>query len=335
MLRFTRLAGSILSLLALCYSLSAQTPAAKEPAAADKNAVAVTVNGHAIYEAAVQRSLQRVPPEERANARAEVIQFLIDNAVIDQYLEALKVTVEAKEVDSRITEFKEELKQQKQDYAAILKGYNLTEAEFKDQIHNQVRWEKFVAQQATDEKLKGLFNSMPEAFDGTQVSARHILLPVGDEKAKEESVAKLQQIKEKIDKDVTAGLAKLPADADNLTKEKKKHELTDEAFADAARKNSTCPSKTGGGSLGTFSRFGSMVEPFAKAAFALKVGEISAVVTTQFGYHLILVTGRKQGAKVKFEDDKVKDSVKDVYEIRLKEAVLAQMRPRAKIEIKK
>jgi peptidyl-prolyl cis-trans isomerase C len=58
---------------------------------------------------------------------------------------------------------------------------------------------------------------------------------------------------------------------------------------------------------------------------------MSDVVKTQFGYHLILVTDRRAGHEVKFED--VKPLVKEVYSDRLREAVIAAMRPRAKIEI--
>jgi peptidyl-prolyl cis-trans isomerase C len=58
---------------------------------------------------------------------------------------------------------------------------------------------------------------------------------------------------------------------------------------------------------------------------------MSDIVETEFGYHLILCTDRRPGKDVKFED--VRELVKDVYSDRLREAVLAQMRPRARIVI--
>jgi len=59
-----------------------------------------------------------------------------------------------------------------------------------------------------------------------------------------------------------------------------------ENFASIAKEISLCPSKKHGGDLGTFGR-GKMVKEFEKAAFALQKGQISSIVKTKFGYHII------------------------------------------------
>lgn len=63
-------------------------------------------------------------------------------------------------------------------------------------------------------------------------------------------------------------------------------------FEELAAEHSLCPSGANGGDLGFFGR-GQMVGEFEKAAFDLKVGEISDPVRTNFGWHLILVTDKQ------------------------------------------
>lgn len=63
------------------------------------------------------------------------------------------------------------------------------------------------------------------------------------------------------------------------------------SFAEAAEEVSLCPSGQNGGDLGFFSK-GMMVKPFEDACFAMEVGEISQPVQTQFGWHLIQLTGK-------------------------------------------
>ena len=85
------------------------------------------------------------------------------------------------------------------------------------------------------------------------------------------------------------------------------------------------------GSSGRIDQRSAMVEPFAAAAFALKPGQMSDVVATQFGLHIILVTDRKQGKELKFED--AKDEVKEYVGDQLRDQLLNKLRTNAKVVI--
>ena len=80
-------------------------------------------------------------------------------------------------------------------------------------------------------------------------------------------------------------------------------------FAELAKANSDCPSGTRGGDLGFFTH-GQMVPEFDKAAFELPIGQVSDIVKTKFGYHLILVTEKKSAVEAKGETLAEPESVK-------------------------
>lgn len=285
-----------------------------------------------VPEVAVYRGLRQFPPATRELARKEIVNQLVENILVDHYLAAIKVKVEAKEVEDIIATIKKELVAMKKDYAKELAAMMLTEEEFRAEAEAQLKWEAFVKQQSTDQALQQLFASNPEIFDGTMVRARHILFKTTTDKAKqEEATGKLRGIKQVIEQEAAKAVAAAPATADAAAKEKIRDAKVDELFAAFAKRDSECPSKKDGGDLNFFPRAGSMVEPFAKAAFSLKPYQMSEVVTTEFGYHLILVTARKAGTPTTFE--KAKDDVRILYAMKLREAVLAQVKSKAKIEI--
>lgn len=63
-------------------------------------------------------------------------------------------------------------------------------------------------------------------------------------------------------------------------------------FESLAREHSTCPSKSSGGDLGWFGP-GKMVPAFESACKSLGIGSMSDIVQTQFGYHIVKLTGRR------------------------------------------
>ena len=120
-----------------------------------------------------------------------------------------------------------------------------------------------------DKEVQDYFNAHPEEFSGDQVHLKHILVPNEDQA-----------------KEIQARLVK------------------NESFDEIAKKNSQdAASAPKGGDLGILSRE-QMLPDFARAAFALKVNEVSAPVKTPFGFHLIKLVERKKGQPLAFEQVK-------------------------------
>ena len=105
---------------------------------------AVKVNGQEIAEMAVWRALRQFPAEERDIARKEILNHLVENSLIDQYLTALKLTAEPAEIDKLIGELKDELKKGMKDYTKELEAMLLTESEFRMEVTAQMKWDKFL-----------------------------------------------------------------------------------------------------------------------------------------------------------------------------------------------
>ena len=153
-------------------------------------------------------------------------------------------------------------------------GKNLVVKQFVDQ-------EFFEKTKVTEQDAKDYYENNSAAFQTPEkVRASHILISVkedADEATKKNARQKLERIRKKI---IAGG-----------------------DFAVFAKNNSDCPSKANGGDLGFFTR-GKMVKPFETAAFAMMPGDISEVVETQFGYHLIKVTEKENSGTVAFEEIK-------------------------------
>jgi parvulin-like peptidyl-prolyl isomerase len=82
--------------------------------------------------------------------------------------------------------------------------------------------------------------------------------------------------------------------------------LTPKKFAEIAREVSLSPERASGGDLGFFGR-GEMPKEFEDVVFNLKVGAISRIIKTSYGYHIFLVEARRRGGRLKFSE--VKDRI--------------------------
>ena len=146
--------------------------------------------------------------------------------------------------------------------------------------------------------MKAYYDGHPEMFTQPEsVRARHILIkvdPKGDDKVKAAARKKIEEIQKKI---------KDGGDFEALAKE----------FSDDTTRSQ-------GGDLGYFSR-GRMVKPFEEAAFSTPVGQVSPIVETIYGYHLIMVLDRKPAGKTSYED--AKDRIQQVLK---NEKVRTQLR---------
>lgn len=125
----------------------------------------------------------------------------------------------------------------------------------------------------------------------------------------------------KVDKDAPATeRAKAKAKAESLLEQARRNPAD---FAELAKKNSDdAGSAANGGDLGWFGR-GSMVKPFEDAVFGLKPGELSGLVQSDFGYHIIKLTGVRGGERQPFEQ------ARGEIEAQLRKAQLAKRWPEA------
>jgi len=103
-----------------------------------------------------------------------------------------------------------------------------------------------------------------------------------------------------------------------------------EKFEDLAKKYSLDGSKDYGGDLGYFTA-PEMVAEFSKAAFALKTGELSQPVKTDFGWHIIKVEDRKMGAAQPY--DQVKGAIRNVLLRKKVQETMEQLRQTAKVDV--
>lgn len=282
-----------------------------------KPKITATVNGKEILMSEVNllvdRSLKRatarkrkITPKLKKNIRKRWIERLITKELLLQQSIAGGVTVSDSDVENSLA-------------AANQHGMGVPTDKLKQLIRDNMMIDKIIEERVlskiviTDQKVENLYNTRKNDFKTPeQVNARHILIKVkhfDSQEKKDESRKKIESI-----------LAK--------AREGK------EDFGELAKKFSEGPSNSTGGSLGYFSR-GKMVPSFEKAAFALKVGEISDVVETQFGYHIIKVEDKKEAQVREFDEVKnlIRENLKRQQSNQKVNAWVTELRNKATIEI--
>jgi len=253
--------------------------------AGDKNPPADTVasvDEAAITRDAFDRTMVRVKkrlarsgrnpaPEDLSRIEKEVLEQLIGQKLI--HLESRKkgFSVPATEVDAQLKKMKGQFPSDAE-FKQALDRMGFLDTDLAPQIQERMEVQRFIDAEIAS-KIKIPDTDAKAFYDGNagyfkkegKVKASHILITVAPDAEKEK--------KEKARQDIEKILEKIKNGED---------------FAALAKSHSQGPSGASGGDLGFFGR-GQMVKPFEDAAFALETGEISGVVETQFGYHIIKV----------------------------------------------
>lgn len=231
-------------------------------------------------------------------AREKLLDMLIDEKLQMKKAADLGITVTDEEVNVEIENAKKYFDSEDK-FNEFLKGQSMDLEYFKQSMRKELIINKLTDKltekvAVTDEEIKTYYDTHQSEF--MSVKASHILLDT-----KEEAEKILQRVK--------AG----------------------ENFAELAKQNSKDPSaKENSGNLDYF-RHGDMVEPFEKAAFAMKPGEISEIVQTDFGFHIIKVEDSKLD---KFEDikEQLKGTLLNDKKSSEYQKLLEEMRKNTKIE---
>ena len=283
----------------------------------DSKKVLATVNGENISQEDVNQMLNRfgkqVTEEQMPAVTKQILDGLITQKLIMQFIRDSKIEVSPAEIEGELNKVREDIKTnpglEGKTLEQVLETHGSSIDTLKSDIIISLSLEKNLGKDIDDKKIKASFDDNKAAYDDTEVRASHILVDTRQMKTDAELAQALEKIK-KIKAEVDAG----------------------KDFAEVAKQYSDCPSKDKGGDLSFFKRKGQMVEPFAAAAFALKVGQVSAPVKTPFGYHIIKVTEIKKGTDVKFDD--VKQVIKQNLMEEKAQVLIKQLLEKAKIEYK-
>ncbi len=252
--------------------------------------------------------LRRNLPKLEAKALEQAIgaKLLLDQA------QRLDLPVTAKDVDAEVARVVQQVGGE-ENYKKALAAQGISEADFRKELEKGARVNMLVNQACahvadpTEDEVTAFYEAhKAEYVEPHQVLCQHILVKGSNDAA----LDKIKEIRERI--------------------------VNDKAdFAEEAKKHSDCPSGAQGGSLGWFGR-GMMVPEFDKAAFEMKKGEVSGIVTTEFGYHIIYKADERGGGQQTIVDvhDQIKDLLRHEARGKAMDAYVADLREKATIEYK-
>jgi len=265
---------------------------------AGSGTVVVKVNGKSVTALDIQRQedilMQQIQgyadsaqiAAMKPNLRKQAADNAINRILLEGAIKNLGMKADKKTVDERVDYYRKNFVSDEA-FNADLAKRGMTADQLRQEIEMGIQAEALFNRRtanlkpATEQETRLFYDNNEDRFvQPERVRASHILLTVNKD-------------------ETDAARAEKKAEAQRILGELKKG--TD--FAEAARKYSGCPSKEQGGDLGYFER-GRMVPEFETAAFGLKTGQLSGVVETQFGYHIIKVTDHAKASTVPFDQAK-------------------------------
>ena len=233
---------------------------------------------------------QQLNEKQLNSIKQDIAERMVEKELLYQKSQELGIAVDMDKVDSQINQFKKKFDDEKQ-YQQQLSQMGYTEELLRSEIKQNMAIQKLIEEEIaskvslSDKDAEKYYKANTKEFaTPAKVKARHILIKTESETSEKDN----KEAKKKIqaaEKRVQGG----------------------EEFAKVAKDVSEGPSSKKGGDLGFFSK-GQMVKAFEDAAFALEPGEVSEIVKTRFGYHLIKVEDKKPASQKSFEE--VKGSLK-------------------------
>ena len=288
---------------------TAAKPAEKEtgPVAIVNNEKIPRAEFYEMYEKMTRVYTRRnkpVPDNVARRHKQNIVNRLVEKRLLQQAITAAGIKVTPEEMDEGLKKYKKMFRTEA-NFERYLKSSKTTVEGIEENIRFNKALDKLLEKdgpiEVTDEDMKEYFEKNKRRYEVKEmVKAGHILI----------RVKKGATDKEKEDASKKAG---------GIEKEARKPGAD---FRQLAIKHSEGPTGPKGGDLGFFTK-GRMAPEFEKVAFAMKTGEISKPVLTQFGYHIIKVYERKEAGQKSFEE--VKDSIAKLLESRSKRKRKAEM----------